>query len=357
MGVAVALAGQLSIQHGGHRATEVALGVGQAQLVFAVLVKERARAIPRHELAEILWPGDLPATWGSALRSLVSKVRAFIAAAGLPPDAVVNMGGCYQLHLDDVVVDLEEAERSVGRAAEALAAGRSQDAVADAAAALHTLSFPVLPTVDNPWLDAWRDHSRDLAVRAGEIAAEAAIASGDAAAAVSTATDVVALAPYRESAFRLLMRAHEVSGQPGRGPPRLRAVPGDAGRGTRREPGPGTEALYIELLGTEPDDDRRARSRPRRLASTTFTFLFSDIEGSSAMWEQSPDVMSAVLARHDAALRDRGRAPRRSGVQAHRRRDVRGVHRPARDALAAAAVDAAARGRRRAARPHGRPHR
>jgi predicted ATPase/class 3 adenylate cyclase len=35
----------------------------------------------------------------------------------------------------------------------------------------------------------------------------------------------------------------------------------------------------------------------------TVTFLFSDIEGSTRLWEQHPEAMKAVLARHDAILR------------------------------------------------------
>ncbi|MGA8532967.1 MAG: adenylate/guanylate cyclase domain-containing protein [Candidatus Tumulicola sp.] len=37
--------------------------------------------------------------------------------------------------------------------------------------------------------------------------------------------------------------------------------------------------------------------------SGTVTFLFSDIEGSSARWERDRDAMSAALARHDALMR------------------------------------------------------
>ncbi|MFO1317408.1 MAG: adenylate/guanylate cyclase domain-containing protein [Burkholderiales bacterium] len=35
----------------------------------------------------------------------------------------------------------------------------------------------------------------------------------------------------------------------------------------------------------------------------TLTFLFTDIEGSTRMWEAAPDAMQAALARHDAILR------------------------------------------------------
>jgi predicted ATPase/class 3 adenylate cyclase len=36
----------------------------------------------------------------------------------------------------------------------------------------------------------------------------------------------------------------------------------------------------------------------------TVTFLFTDIEGSTSLWEQQTEAMSAVLAHHDALLRD-----------------------------------------------------
>ena len=35
----------------------------------------------------------------------------------------------------------------------------------------------------------------------------------------------------------------------------------------------------------------------------TVTFLFTDIDGSSRMWERNPQAMQAALARHDEILR------------------------------------------------------
>ena len=40
------------------------------------------------------------------------------------------------------------------------------------------------------------------------------------------------------------------------------------------------------------------------LPTGTVTFLFSDIEGSTRLWEEYPEAMKAALARHDAILRD-----------------------------------------------------
>jgi predicted ATPase/class 3 adenylate cyclase len=44
-------------------------------------------------------------------------------------------------------------------------------------------------------------------------------------------------------------------------------------------------------------------TEPRPLPSGTVTFLFTDIEGSTRLWQQHPDAMPAALARHEAILR------------------------------------------------------
>ena len=44
--------------------------------------------------------------------------------------------------------------------------------------------------------------------------------------------------------------------------------------------------------------------RVAELPSGTVTFLFTDLEGSTRLWEEHPDAMRLVLARHDAILRD-----------------------------------------------------
>jgi class 3 adenylate cyclase len=40
------------------------------------------------------------------------------------------------------------------------------------------------------------------------------------------------------------------------------------------------------------------------LPTGTVTFLFTDIEGSTRLWERNPHAMQEALARHDEILRD-----------------------------------------------------
>ncbi len=75
-----------------------------------------------------------------------------------------------------------------------------------------------------------------------------------------------------------------------------------------------------------------------QLPTGTVTFLFTDLEGSTRLWEQEPDAMRGALARHDEILRDA--VEKRGGVVVKTTGD--GLHAAfatAQDAVAAA-VDA-----------------
>ena len=71
------------------------------------------------------------------------------------------------------------------------------------------------------------------------------------------------------------------------------------------------------------------------LPSGTVTFLFTDLEGSTRLWEEHPDAMRAALARHDEILRER--SPSTSGHVVKTTGDgIHAVFATAHDALDAA---------------------
>jgi len=69
-------------------------------------------------------------------------------------------------------------------------------------------------------------------------------------------------------------------------------------------------AAFVQAARAERSADRLALpSQPveqpvAALPQGTITFLFTDIEGSSRLWEQHPRAMPSALARHDALLNE-----------------------------------------------------
>ena len=59
--------------------------------------------------------------------------------------------------------------------------------------------------------------------------------------------------------------------------------------------------------------------------SGTVTFLLTDLEGSTRMWEQDPEAMKAAMVRHDEILEKNDRGPSGLRVRADGRRHGRGV--------------------------------
>ncbi|HEY8547846.1 MAG TPA: AAA family ATPase, partial [Acidimicrobiales bacterium] len=236
------------------------LGSAQARVAFALLTLERDRGVTRDELADAVWPEQLPPTWESALRTVVSKVRAFVAADAVGGGSgrgdggpIVAHGGRYQLHLpDDTVVDVEQADAEVAAATAALAAGDVATAREQARSAVERLRPPFLPDHDGEWVSTRREQRAAQLVTALELLAHAESQAGDHAAALAAATDAVAEAPLRESAHRCRMAVHAAAGNRAealRAYQRLRTMLIEE---LGVDPSQETEAAYLALLGGEP---------------------------------------------------------------------------------------------------------
>jgi DNA-binding SARP family transcriptional activator len=93
--------------------------------VFAYLAAQNGRAVPRDELAEVLWGDELPVTWEKALRVLMTKLRALLEECGIDgSSALTSAFGCYKLSLPaGAWIDVEAAIETVERAEAAFAAG------------------------------------------------------------------------------------------------------------------------------------------------------------------------------------------------------------------------------------------
>jgi YVTN family beta-propeller protein len=222
--------------------------------VFAYLAAQQGRAVPRDELAEVLWGDELPATWEKALRVLMTKLRALLEECGLDGSAALTSAfGCYKLTLPaGAWIDVDAAAEAVEGAETALAAGDLEEARSQAttAAALARRSF--LPGEDASWVEQRRRDLREVRVRALECLRDAAIAAGELEEAARHAEEVTELEPFRESGYRRLMEAHAAAGNPAealRVYDRCRRFLADE---LGAYPSPETEAAYVEILRTEP---------------------------------------------------------------------------------------------------------
>ena len=295
MALRIALAGRVEVEADGVPVDAARLG-SLGRLALAYLVAHRHRPVPRDELADVLWGEDLPKSWETSVRVVVSKLRAVLADAGLPPsEALSTAAGCYQLHLPPAtVVDLEAAAAAVDRARAALTAPgqdpalageRAADAAREAASAQATASRQFLPGTSGPWVDRRQAELADLRLRALELESDAAAAQGDWDAALVAAEAAVDLEPFRESAHLRLLAAHAGAGN--------RAEALRAYERARRllaeelgmDPSAPLQASYVALLGVEPPAAPAPPPSPAAVASPLPAPLTSFVGRADAIAE------------------------------------------------------------------------
>jgi YVTN family beta-propeller protein len=210
----VFLTGRVAVETDGAMIDEAQLGGRQGRLLFAYLVAERSRAVPRDELAEALWGETPPATRDKALTVIASKLRSALADAGLDGRELLTAAfGCYRLDLPEGTwVDLFAAASSAQDAEQALAAGELDQARAAAESAESLARRPFLPGEDGAWVEQQRRDLADVRERALTVLADLCLGSGAAREAAKWAVELIALSPFREAGYRRLMEAHVVAG-------------------------------------------------------------------------------------------------------------------------------------------------
>ncbi|HZD16605.1 MAG TPA: BTAD domain-containing putative transcriptional regulator, partial [Actinomycetota bacterium] len=209
------LAGTMSLEHDGTLVPETRLPSRQGRLAFAMLVAERERALSKEELADELWAGEPPRAWEVALRAIVSKLRGVLAGVRLDQGSIAYAFGCYQLRLPpDAWVDLEAATDAVHRAETAFRQGDRPGAMGWALVANAIARRGFLPGEDGPWASGRRRQLRDVRIRALECRAQVQLEQGLPDEAVRDLRIVLDLEPFRETAYRLAMRAHVLAGNP-----------------------------------------------------------------------------------------------------------------------------------------------
>lgn len=260
----IRLVGLVTIEHDGVPPQH--LSSAQAQVAFARLVLERAAGTGRDQLADTVWPDGLPDTWASALRSVVSRVRAYVTSPHQKPGEtpLIARSGRYLLRLPgDTAVDVEAAEVAVAEAREAFAEGAHAVARQLAAGAVSNLRGSFLPAHEGEWVGAVRERVDELRLTALELASLSASALGDQHHGLRYADEAVRRAPFRESAHRCRMTAHASAGNRAdalRAYHQLREVLAEE---LGIDPAAETQRAYLELLrASGPSLPRRPAAEP-----------------------------------------------------------------------------------------------
>ena len=281
----------------------VPLGSAKQRVLLARLAAELNRPVPLDHLVSALWGDTPPATWETTLRSLVSRLRRFLAGLpavdGQPPVELAAQEGAYVLRADPAALDAQRFADDADAGAQGLAGGDPLEAVRCFSAGLgrwRAAALPELADVDHAHYEGTRlDEAR---VAAMESLADAYLAMAEPGRAQATLEVVVADHPLREGAWGRLMVAFYRQGRQA-----------DALRVYQR-----ARRLLVEELGVEPGPELRKLEQqvlaqsaeldgPAAPAHNTVAFLFTDIEASTQRWEGDRQGMASDLARHDDLLR------------------------------------------------------
>jgi SARP family transcriptional regulator, regulator of embCAB operon len=238
----------MGVEHGRQWLDGAVLPGRQGRVVLAYLAL-RHHPVSRDELADLVWPDALTASWERDLSAVVSKVRAALSSIDLG-SMLHSALGCYELQLPAAsTVDVEDAVRFVEEAESAWRLENRDVALPAAATAANLARRPLLPAERGLWIERRRDELQLILHRALDILVEGLAGGPFEHDALRYAKEALALDPYRESTYVQIMRLHISRGDRAAG---LRVyeqcrqiLADDLGVGPSRQ----TEAVYREALG------------------------------------------------------------------------------------------------------------
>ena len=297
----------------------VTLGGSKLRAVLALLLLHRGETLSSERLIDELWGEDPPATAAKTLQVHVSRLRKALAsgAGSDAADVVVTSAHGYTLEIDPEQLDADRFERLLNDGRSELAAHRPEQALAALEQALALWRGPALADLAyEAFAQAEIARLEDLRVAAMEQLIEAKLALGRHGEVVGQLETLVVEHPYRERLRAQLMLALYRSD---RQADALQAYQ-DARRKLVEELGiePGErlrelegailahdESLAVPAVPAVPAVEvppAEVEAGPVELPTGVVTFLLTDIEGSTALWEADAQAMADALELHDELI-------------------------------------------------------
>jgi predicted ATPase/class 3 adenylate cyclase/DNA-binding winged helix-turn-helix (wHTH) protein len=295
--VSLSVLGPVEVERGG---TPLRLGSPQQRRVLAMLAVHANEVVSSDRLVDVLWGEAAPASASHTLQTLVSRLRAVLGS-----ERIETVAPGYRLRVEAGEVDSVRFEKLVraalGEEHPGLATPKFEEALA------LWRGCPYAEFADEEFASAEVARLAELRMCAVEEHAAALVELGRPAEVIGAVETEIALEPFRERLRGVLMLALARAGRPVEA---LRAF--DAYRRLLADevgvvPSPALQALNDDIVRQHPDVGWEASSTKgsdtAELPSGTVTFVFTDVEGSTRLWEEHPEGMRSALARHDAILR------------------------------------------------------
>ena len=274
------------------------------------LLASANRPLVPDRLIEDVWDGRPPDGASQTLQSHISALRRVLGG-----DRIRHSAGGYVIDIADGELDVETFERESTSGFEAFAAGELERAATSLGAALDQWRGPALIDVtDSAWSVPVCARLDQLRVSTLETFHDTLLALGRPERVLPSAEAAVLEQPLHEGLCKGLMLALYRCGRQAesiRAYERLRGELAEIGL----IPSPSLAALEQAILEQSPDLEWQApepqtQSGPVALTASEpgiptgiVTLLFTDIEGSSRLWEEHPAAMSRALGRHDELVR------------------------------------------------------
>jgi predicted ATPase/DNA-binding SARP family transcriptional activator len=296
---ALCVLGPLEVVRDGER---VRLGSRQQRRLLAVLLVHADQVVSRDRLIDVLWGDAPPPSATQTLRGLVSRLRKTLGDNRLetcPPG--------YRLGVATVEVDALCFEELVAVGLGASERPEVALGVFDEALGLWR-GLPYAEFVSEEFAGAEVARLVELRARAIEERAGALLELSRPEDVIGELEAQIAVEPFRERLRALLMLALARAGRPVES---LRAY--DEFRRFLADevgvvPSPGLQALNDDIVRQHPDvgwvGSPTKDAGSSDLPSGTVSFLFTEVEGSTRLWDESPDEMIHAMPRHDELLRD-----------------------------------------------------
>jgi predicted ATPase/DNA-binding SARP family transcriptional activator len=306
----------------------ISIGGPKQRALLAILLAQANRVVPTARLIQLLWGEEAPDTARATLQVYVSNLRKVVEPVGKAKgssEVLVSRPGGYLLVLQPGQLDAQKVEALMDEARQDLVDRKPDRAGERLREALAAWRGPALAEfAAEPFAVAEVARLEEMRLAALEMRIDADLQLGRHAELVSELERLVGEHPLRERLCAQLMLALYRSGRQAEASALYQKTRERLADELGMEPGRELQELLRDVLNQErrldapraevPESAPGAqhsqrpgrRSVPRsagpNLPVGTVTFLMTDIEGSTRVWDASPSVAKQALERHDQII-------------------------------------------------------